>query len=734
MIAKDVRRFLKRFTTTLSVLAREGRHVELEARFEDFHKLLGAWLDVAPPGAAPPERLRFLTIIDRFGGPFEVDMYEIARAATLSDDSSTVVVVADQLMRGAFACLHRDQPRLMEELLNTLVFLYYQCVEREALADAVGHRLDSGLHSLFMAMRAVQFTPDETQPEKPSDATVLDVALRFALALVHAAVRYEQTRHATFLVERLFEHRKHRHRHHRATGPVAMGSEVLFDYVAIVLVGWALHILQSDVLKNADAARTVLGAALVQVPAAPVLVAEWELLHGAEWHDAAIDNRLGIARWDLRDWNREFRAGVGEALWGGPDWVRFGLRAALLRSNELFFGDESVLFGGQPRRFVWDAAKEREALKALASDQWLGIPEPERQQRVDSAMQIIEQRARGANAEYLRYVLDSPLSETRVAELRDDAVKALDTKRSWQSAIRQAGLGNEPVRLCPLRTRWGIWVPREYLLEDNNWASGFGEHLGEAVAAREAMAVIHLVETLAERGSELTAIATLAECVREARRTMVDAGFIPNVIILPREDRFAGALFQKPLWQVEGWHEFGEASIGVWEQLHVLRFPYTNPESILLLDTRRLVAECEYGDENPVARVWIEEHPQNDEVEAKKAAARASLNSADAPIPESNAIQVLAWMEVVPGLGLVDTTAAIAIDIRSSDGGYAIVEGSNLYHRPSCSDIEGEDAAYLLRREPGDGRTPCPTCRPDRWNMEGRSGRVTEQRDAEPGC
>lgn len=722
MIAKDVRRFLKRFETTLAVLAREGRHVQLEARFEDFHKLLDAWLDVAPPGTTPPERIRFLTLVDRFGGPFEIDTYEVVRAASLSADTSTVVVVADQLIRGAFACYRRDQPRLMEEFLNTLGFLYYQCVERENLADALGHRLDSGLHSLFMAMRSVQSDPEERTAVSSGDTTALDVVLRFSLALTHAAIRYEKNRHAAFFVERIFEHRKYRHRHYRANGPVTMSPEVLFDYVAVVLAGWALHILQSNVLKNPDAARTVLGAALAQVPSAPVLLAEWELLRGGEWHNAAIDNRLGISRWDVRDWQREFRSGVGEVRSGGPDWVRLGLHASLLRSHEPFFGDAGQLFAGQPRRFVWDAAKEREALLSLSADQWVGLPEAKRQQRVDSVMQIIEQRARGASAEYLRYVLDSPLSDSRLIKLRDDASKAFASNQSWQGALRQAGLSTEQARSCPLRTRWGTWVPREYLLDDNNWASGFGEHLGDAVAAREAMAIVHLIETSAPRVADLGALAALPEKVREVRRLMTDAGFQPNVIILPQEDRFAGALFQKPLWQVEGRHEFGEASIGSWEQLHVLRFPYTNPESILLLDTRRLVADNGLGHGTPVTSVWIDENPMNDDIASKMATARAALNSADLPVPESNSIQVLAWMEVTPRLGLVDTSAARTIGIGGGDAGFALVEGSNLYHRPTCPDIEGEDATYVLHVEPRDGKSPCPTCKPERWNLERRSG------------
>lgn len=721
MIAKDLRQFLKRLGTMLAVLARDGQHVQLKTRFEDYHKLLEAWLDIAPPESPPPDRLRFLSLVDRFGGPLEIDMYEIARAAALSDDSSTVVVVADQILHGAFACLRQDQPRLMEDLLKALVHLYYQCIDRKDLANAIGHRLDSGLHSLFFAMRSRNFDTSERDEANPSDTATLDAILRFSIELTHAAIRHEQNQHATFFVERIFEHRKHRHRHQIPNKPVVLEPEVLFDYVAIVLAGWALHILRSNVPSNPDAARAVLNAALAQVPSAPVLLAEWELLRGAEWHNAAIDSRLGISHWDLRDWKREFRSGVGEVRPGGPDWVRLGFRASLLHSDDRFIGDASQLFSGQPRRFTWDAAEERKALLLLSVDPWINIREADRQKRVDSVMQIIEQRARGSDAEYLRYVLNSTLSASRLTQFREDALNAFLSKQSWQGSLRQAGLsGNQP-RLCPRRTRRGILVPREYLLDNHNWASGFGEELGKTVAVQEAMAVIHLIETLAQRAGDLGALSSLPEKMRDLRRLMTDAGYEPNVIILPREERFAGALFQKPLWQVEGRNEFGEASIGLWEQLHVLRFPYKNSESIVLLDTRCLVAENELDHGVPVTRVWIEESSSIDDIESKKSSARDALNSADLAIPESSSIQVEAWMEAVPRLGLIDTSAARAIDIRGSDANFVNVEGSNLYHRPTCPDIVGEKVTLALSVNSDDGKEPCPTCRPDRWNLEGRS-------------
>lgn len=721
MIAKDVQRFFKRLEDTLTVLARRGQHIELKARLKEYHKLLDAWLEVAPRGASPPGWRHFPASVDRFGGPLEIEFRAIIQAASLSNDTSTVSAVAEELSRGALACLRSDQTRLMEDFLSNLLFLYEQCIERAAFVDAIGHCLDSDLYLLLSSVRPVESDPEVAASDDPQSSASLDAVLRFGLALTNDAIRHGQQQHAMFFFERLFAHRKYRDRECLAVGPVRMGVAVIFDYVAIVLTGWSLHTLQEGVLPSTDAAHAVFRSALAQLPPIPVLVAEWELLRGSHPQEGALDWRLGIANWDVRDWRRDYRPGLVEVRTGSPDWVRLGLRASLLHASPYILESVETLFGNNPQRFIWDAAKERDELRSLASDRWLGIADGERLSRVEAAMNVIEQRARGANTSYLRYVLDSPLSDSRVSKLRDDASKAHSDKQSAQSALCRAGLGRGSVVSCPLRTRMGLWIPREYLLEDNNWGSGFGDHLGERIAVREAINFIHLIEESAAQAEGPESLETLPERVRDVRRSMTDAGFQPNVLILPQEDRFAGALFQKPLWQVEGRGEFGEASMGSWEQLHVLRSPTANPESILLLDSRRAIAPHEPSDDTPVIRIWIEDPPPGEEGETPRRAARASLASADGPLPESRSIQVLAWMEVIPRLGLADADAVRSIDIRS--GCFAIVEGTTLYHRPTCSDIAGKNPTYVLRVERGDEKSPCPTCNPSRWNYEGRFGK-----------
>lgn len=721
MIAKDVRQFLTRFETTLKVLAREGRHAELDARLEDFQKLLGAWLDVAPPGETPPERIRLFAIIDRFGGPLEVNLRDVAEAATLSGDTSTVVALADHILRSANACLNCRQPRLMEEFLNTLVFFHYKCLRSDDMADAIGSRLDSGLYYLFIKMRSLHRDTDERDsPIDEAERLSLDAALRFALALIHAAVRFERTRQSLYFVKRVFGHRELSARRadqfHESL--VEGGVETTFDYVAVVLVGWSLHILQQDACKDPEAAKSVMGAAVEQLPSKPVLVAQWERLRGSDRPESAIDGRLGIAHWDVRDWDHDYRVGVPEARWGGKDWVRLGLRAALLLSEKQFIGDPSKLFTTAPGRFVWDANKEREALTQLASHECMGIPEGARDAAIDAVMKIIEDRARGSTAQYLRYALKHPLSDKRIAELRKNAIAKYRSSSGWYDALRPAGVGQKATR-CPLPRLIETWVPRTYLLDDNNWASGFEEELGKGASTYEAMVLLHLIETTAPRVQELDALARLPDVVRDARRHMTDNGFTPNVLVLPREERFAGALFRKPLWQIEGRGDFEEASLGTWEGLTVLQFPHADPESILLIDTSKTLAVHKSNEPDSGIKIWIEENYDNEEIAETKRIAVAALKSDKSPLPDSHSIQVLARMRALPRLLIADPSASATIGIQSSDGMLALPADSDLYHRPSCDDIELEqDVQYVLRLPSNSKRTPCPKCEPDRWNVE----------------
>lgn len=726
MSAKDLREFFSKFSASLQVLARDGRHVELDSKLEAFSDLLEAWLDVAPPQAHRPERSRLFALFDRFNGPLDVDMRVLAEQAVLSGDTTTQRVVTDKVALFAFRCIHRGQLALSQEYLDSLVYLYYRCRDSDSSLDAVGTRLDSILDSLLSHATY----PKEKLWAEPSEAVF--AAFRFALALLNASIRLRRPRDAGFFVERLLKVREHSG-HDRSFGPpkkLSLTGTVMLDYVFVLAIGWAFEVVKSTDSGYHSAARKILGDIQSVLPSREVLISEWELLHGDRVRDSRIDAQLGVSSWDTSEWDREFRSGIATMRYGRGEWSRRGLQAALLLTSERSWQDIDELCGGPANRYTWNVNSERESLQAMASDVVLSIPESDRQNRVEAILALIARRARGGDAKYLQYVLSTQLSDDKVQSFGGQARGSWANHRPWIDALGATAAPLTEHVTMPQATEWGVWVPREYLLEDNNWGSGFGDQLGESVGWRECVNLIGKLEDVATPGESIQFLAKLPEVVRRAVRTMQDAGLSPEWLVIPQEERFAAALFRKPLWQIEGRRHYGSASIGDWEGLHVLRCPYTDPKAVLLIDAARALAGSASADPARTS-VTIDERPDSANARTKREAALAALESEAETLPSPSDIVVLGQMKVDPALGVADATAVMKLSIENSDGGYAITQDSDLYHRPSCPDIAFEDVEYKLRAPEANDRKPCPTCKPERWNFEGRQGQVDGVLDLE---
>jgi hypothetical protein len=263
------------------------------------------------------------------------------------------------------------------------------------------------------------------------------------------------------------------------------------------------------------------------------------------------------------------------------------------------------------------------------------------------------------------------------------------------------------------------------LIPKSNWASGFGRFIGEDAALWESVLLVGLAEQYSPQGQPLKSLAELPELIRDARRTLVNQGVEPNLVILPLEDRFAGALFRKPLWEIDARGEFGQISYGQWEGLHIVRYPYIDPKSIVVADSR-----CLFGLTGPSAspiEVSVRELSRGEIEELQK---KRESRIDDQPGRRVEA-QVLVRVFTAPILGIIvddkdRAEGSISLSIQDSNAGYAMFPGDSLYHRPSCPLVEGHDEVQyaLIRHLPEEttDRAPCPTCHPERWNHEGRRG------------
>lgn len=727
---RDLQQFFGRLETSLLTLARHGEAVQLEKKLDDFEKLLTCWLEVAPQASTARPPFSFAQAEARFIGPLQIDLHDLIIEANASNDTETFIAIVNALTTYLFRAKQANQIQLYGEIARILWFAYYRGVRNDAIRSAIGDMFDRRLHSILSDFKARSLYLDDSRDlDKKTvyenERPYLDAALSLTLSLISTAMEEADPKYACYFFERLVEHRKIDRDSWPSDqrAPSVEDQDTLHDYAILTIASWALHLLEERFENSEEAARKVLELTLSHLPTRQEIVALWELYQSGSVFRAEIDERLGTSRWDLRD-KGDSRVGVSQARSGGGEWRKHGFYAALLRAETGFEQEVEDFFTDPPSRFMWDASRAQVVLEELSSSIYLGVAQAERDGAISTAVDLLKHRQDAADAAYQQYSETEPLDPKRCEKLRNDVIKSFARHQGWYKAIKTLGGATLPANFkMPPIVEVRQYVPRDYLIPKNSWADGFGGWVGEEAAKWESVRLVGLVEEFAETGQPIRKLAEMPEVIRDAKRELVNRGYEPNLLIIPNEGRFAGAVFRKPLWQVEEQREFGNVGYGVWEGLHVLRFPYIDPVSIIIADARQLFGTVQEG---PIGIEVSIRELTTDELE------KLVEQSSDQASSEIQRAKVLVTARVRPLLGIAKREeksrpdAAIALDVKNSDGAYAMRSDDSKYHRPSCREIESkDDVEYSLVRhlpEETKDRDPCDVCYPERWNAEGRRG------------
>lgn len=715
----DLQKFFESMQANLLACARDKRSLQVKKRLEEYRQLVECWLDVAPTDDTRTVSFSFYSSRLQFVGPLDIDMYEIVRACGPSQDGDSLVSIMSTMGSLIERC---RQKRLLQRYYEFGQVLHYAALigmESAELHPKIGSECDAQMHLMLarFACRRMLLSGEERNRDATflEEKAFLSAALSICLAIIRSAIEEGRPKLAVYFFERLVEYRKY-NRRGTAWGDRAAVTEsvdTLHDYAVLTAGAWALHVIKSGEAKSHSAATQVFNAASKHLDEQEELVSLWELYHSDLTFEAEIDQRLRTDRWDLKD-SQEIRIGVSTVRDRGGAWLTNGLFALLLRARESNERRITRFFAAAPRKYMWNPEQSSRVLVDLAATVPVDLPEAKRDAAVKAVIALLQARQRAADDEYAKYVASEPLDSARGDKMRERAAEAFRTSRIWSRTLRKLGAdGNVPTtEYSPLVYR--SFMAREYFVSKSVISGDVGSWIGESAAQREAMGIVYIAEQRAERGESVTALADIPEAVRRARRNLLSRGCQPNLVIVPPQHRFGLALFQVPLWQVEA-REFGPIDLGLWEGLRVLRCPYTNSNAIVVMDVSKFVGTfSQYTDAIQVS--MRESTPE--EVGEWKRLVETTSGAAGRKDEPQLVIELRAAGEF--GLRLPshkgEQEAAIAIDIRSSDGGYALRRGENLYHKPLCEDIEGDDEVTysLLRKLPEDkeDRQPCPKCNP----------------------
>lgn len=247
----------------------------------------------------------------------------------------------------------------------------------------------------------------------------------------------------------------------------------------------------------------------------------------------------------------------------------------------------------------------------------------------------------------------------------------------------------------------------------------FAPFIAKNIQEGENIWITRAAERIATPATTIHRLAQLADAVRDAAARLRKATKNPILVFVPHQRLIIEAIIGPQGRQLPNRRDLGDRHIGDWEECHLLRIPYIDPSSVVIVD-----ALAFYGKimESAEARLDFDiEHPHKKEHDDAERQAQAETDPTK--IPETDDVTVLAVARFSFGVGLRDPDAALRVDLDLKRIGFAMVEGERVYHRPDCSQLAAEEGAIvhtLAHRLPSDDepRTPCEHCHPDNWDRQ----------------
>lgn len=721
----DLRHFFSRTQADFERLAHAGDSVLLKSRLGHYRVIVREWLAVAGPSSSIA-KLRVLALREpRFFGPLEIDFADVLRAAKNSKDFETYTVVCDAISRMLFDADQSGATVLFADAASLLSFAFYLGMEESAFRKQLGDLFDGRVDSMVMGRTSLRelYRDDEDCGEQNGDSDEAEkryAVIRSILSMIRRSIEAGEKQTAQRLIDRLTRHtggprsRVHAGEH----APSTDSGSSLIQYGLVAVIGWCYQLMEANHAES-EVARSVMTYAFASVPARHELVGMWELYHGLSSSTMDIDERVQVSHWTLGDADR--RVGITYTSSGADSWLNPGFWIAMLSARQPYRHELKDYFSAPPSQWLWKTETLDGQLSGLQESLSFGTADENELAR-NEVIELIKLRKRVGDAAVLREIAALPLSPARIEQFRTEIREGIVNYRENVDVLLGVIGPDQSATIAPDPCVMRAGIPRDCFAPNGTYGGGIGNMIAEDLARGEWRQLVYQLAKGLEESVGRYVLADAAASLRIAVDAIVARGYSPDLIIVPAEERFAAALFRRPLWQLNDGkgHEWGRARIGEWENIVVIRCPYPEFASIIVADTRKL-----FGRILPISEVPGIDIDDSSDGERQAFLARVTDEGTDA-LPDAEDISVRCTVTIPPVVGYADMNAACRLDVRGGDACFAMEPADDLYHRPDCMEISGAGDLRFSLSKRADGETvdrkPCETCRPQVWNVEARLG------------
>ncbi len=708
----DVVRVVTQFIEAVVQHAKDDSPKQLDRALEVLGHLIDHRSRVADSAMPAPTfyRRRLPDCLDGF------NYADLAVAAVQSGDIEKTKLVLQFAFRLLRLSIQRADSSMFGRVAHIPMIIYVRGIAIERLCDTVAEATTRSMAHLldqFESRRAAVRKVNRESEER--EAMTLIAALGLLLRLMKEAVEVSRTDDVIELLSVLFEFDRHRLiregrlGRYRQNDTMSLRACDLHSYCQIALLGWLLHLAQ-----NGKGDASVMSAII------PRLVGDFEDRHEVvriwesvrSWEGVRIDEALGLEWWELP--GHVVKPGVA-LRWGlRSEWVEAGFVALAMSrpSGEDFDLPEELK---QPPAIEYDwRAIERRTINLLGSKsaiEALGLAEDAARTAAGELIDLIKGRICLRKRFELSTVWNTPIAAEIVARLASDASNVL-TNEGLVGAITQLG-GNkgDATYACPLIRRPMV-IARASLQagagNTEDWAKALAAELTTAEAVFLSLLTVESIrETLNADDT-----AKLAEFVRDGVKDLRRRSYEPSLVLAPDLPAIWKALtLRRPDRSVQG-------AIAEFDGLPIVLWPFGGLGSIVIVDVQSFFGSVGRG--APAVQIVTTDDRAARNTEIVR---RAEVEADPEGIPSSFDLSALVVAAMVPRYGIRAPGAAVKITLPPTLFGFAMCPSDLVYHQPGCAVIaDRKDVNFSTGRgleSDSDERTPCETCNPDDWFIEG---------------
>lgn len=491
------------------------------------------------------------------------------------------------------------------------------------------------------------------------------------LRLLRQAIQANREEDACNFYTQLYHHEEHSPRRYRmrGEGPQGYGSTLddLLQIARLTVAGWCVRTVRTPsnelfATSDATAAAKVLQLCASMDYGVPELMRLWRL---ANQRPDPIDgqeartllDRLGVTRWES-EIRMPNRPGFSEAYSPDYSWQLDGVLALMLHQDPPAYNWETV---EEISVGFWDIGHVRTRLEELATSPGLRVEAEQVQDRIEKILSLIESQELAVAKRRLHGLVEASLDSEKWARLAKDTQTQFDRRKLRSSSLRECGIGDLEAssRSTPrIRRRWNLH--KEDLATGFQEAHGAAQILAGDIGIYQDVASFALIErALIDDGVGMPQD-TLEQSIQEAAESLSHNGWSPNVIIVPQgiEMRrlLRSAVAGSSTADVQ--HEYGPVASAF--GCAVLEWPYTNPKSIVVCDSRGLIARVWLGDAPPLPALTLISANEEENLQILRHGEAAQTVK---DVPPTSKISLLVEVAIAPEIGLGDARAGRALPL-----------------------------------------------------------------------